>query len=91
MPAGRELTVSAVPVAPPVFFLTNSTFAYAGFSRQPRPCEQQHNWCGEQEYGRNHKAKLIRVISAYNISAIWLDAGGGGGGGGEPKPLPSKA
>ena len=35
--------------------------------------------------------KLICVISAYNVSAIWLDAGGGGGGGSEPKPLPSES
>ena len=46
----ERITVSAVPVAPPVFFPLSSHFAYAGFNEQCRQCEQQHNWCCEQEY-----------------------------------------
>ena len=29
----------------------------------------------------NHKLRLSHVISAYNVPAIWLDAGAGGRGG----------
>ena len=46
-----ENNLSAVPVAPCVFFLPlSSHFAYAGFNEQCRQCEQQHNWCCEQAY-----------------------------------------
>ena len=46
-----ESNLSAVPVAPCVFFPPlSSHFAYAGFNEQRRPCEQQHSWCCEQEY-----------------------------------------
>ena len=42
--------MSAVSMAPQVFFQPlSSLLAYAGFSKHCRQCEQQDNWCHEQD------------------------------------------
>ena len=46
----KKINVSAVSVAPCVFFQPlSSRLAYHGFSEQCTQCEQQDNWCHEQD------------------------------------------
>ena len=46
----RKINISAVSMAPQVFFQPlSSLLAYAGFSKHCRQCEQQDNWCHEQD------------------------------------------
>ena len=49
-----RINVSAVPVAPQVFFQPlSSRLAYPEFNKQSKQCEQQDNWRCEQDQRYN--------------------------------------
>ena len=52
----EQLSTAAVPASPRVFFQPlSSCLTYPGFSEQCAQCEQQDNWCCEQDQLDNYK------------------------------------